>query len=361
MREARVRVLQMVEEGTISPDEALKLLAALEGAEPAADGGAAVQGQAAVPTGASEEREREEELGPPSQSLFESPAEGKRPVAYEVKDLVKMSLGALGLGGGQRYSFNREQEGRFVGDDVSVILHNTNGRIEIWPSSDNDWHLHLAVKVRANSEAEAQREAEKLLLIDASGDKLHVQVKRVFGQNISVRMGLYLPSIRYAELRASTINGSVKVDGAVADHVKINTVNGRVEAINLQAQQLQGATTNGSLTIGGSVGHGDLKATNGSITLGVLPLTEGELNLQTVSGSISIIVADREDLGYHFDLTSTSGSIKARIPNLLVQKEFRGVGRRRLEAATPEWERQSLRHKVAARTVSGSIRVNGRE
>ena len=102
----------------------------------------------------------------------------------------------------------------------------------------------------------------------------------------SVEFTVRLPA--GVRLGVSTVNGSVRVDGATTE-VQASTVNGRVSAMS-SGGPVNASTVNGDIDVRmRELGTGDLEyaTVNGSIEIEVPANLDAELDMRTVNGSLS--------------------------------------------------------------------------
>jgi len=105
--------------------------------------------------------------------------------------------------------------------------------------------------------------------------------------DVSVDFVVRLP--QGTKVDVSTVNGSVRVDGATAE-VEASTVNGGVDAIS-SGGPVTASTVNGDVNVrmGALGGNDDLRysTVNGSITVEIPGSLDADLELSTVNGSLS--------------------------------------------------------------------------
>lgn len=369
MAKEQMLILRMVEEGKITADQAVTLLAALGQGSANSDSISSATTRPALGSIVREEERKvrqavREEAAQAREAASEARAQAKRTRGEgrrrSPESTIMASLRALGisLGGSHEYSFTRVLSGEFSATKPYLKVQNTNGRIEIGASDDDRWQLRLLTRVRADDEASAETLAAKLVHIESDSQRLTVAAQRMFGQNASVTMELRLPARLFAEINVATTNGSIQLVELAADKAIMKTVNGKVIGEKLEVSDLQASSVNGSVTVDGAVEHMQGQAANGRITVKILHKINSSLDLKTVNGSINVLLLEDVDIGYQLDVSTTAGSIKHGLPHLLVTEEQRRPGRRTLVAASKDLGAKELRQEVRARTVSGSVRIN---
>lgn len=364
-------ILRMLEEGKITADQAVGLLEALgHGSVDTASPSAVTQpGQQSLSRVVREEERKvrqavREEAAQAREIAREARTEARRIMndtqRSRPEKTIMSSLRALGipLGGSKEFSFTRSVNGKFATANPCVRLQNTNGRIEINPSADEQWQLRLLTRVRADNQDSAQALADKLVHIESDEQLLAVEAQRMFGQNASVTMELLLPRRNYDDLGVVTTNGTIQLTEAAATRMTLKTVNGKVIGEELRADDLQASSVNGSVTIDGAIHRIQARAANGRITVEITEAMNAELDLKSVNGTIKVELPETASIGYQLDISTTAGSIKHDLPDLVVSEEQKRPGRRKLVAASPDLAAKQLRQTVKASTVSGTIRIN---
>jgi len=104
--------------------------------------------------------------------------------------------------------------------------------------------------------------------------------------DVSVDFVVKLP--KNTRLDVSTVNGSVRIDGATSE-VSARTVNGGIDAVSTGGP-VEATTVNGDVNVRmGNVGSDDLRysTVNGSITVEVPGALDADVEMSTVNGGLS--------------------------------------------------------------------------
>jgi DUF4097 and DUF4098 domain-containing protein YvlB len=156
-----------------------------------------------------------------------------------------------------------------------------------------------------------------------------------------------------ADVHAKTASGHITV-GNVGGEVRAHTASGDLRCSSVAGGAVF-ATASGDLELGAAGGRVEVKATSGSVRLGelthgakiinvsgdvrVLALGEGALHVRSVSGDVSVGVAPGVDL--QVDVETMSGSVSSDIP---------------LEDR-PGSTRHDTRVDLTVRSVSGNVQI----
>lgn len=104
--------------------------------------------------------------------------------------------------------------------------------------------------------------------------------------DVSVEFVVKLPA--GVKVDASTVNGSVDVDGATSD-VAARTVNGSVDARSTGGA-VSARTTNGDVRVSAAkldIDHSEFVTTNGSVTVALPATIDADVDMRTVNGSLT--------------------------------------------------------------------------
>jgi DUF4097 and DUF4098 domain-containing protein YvlB len=166
------------------------------------------------------------------------------------------------------------------------VLQNVNGsvRVEGWDRNE--------VEVRAVKTSESDPRDLALVKIDVESHPGEVDVHTLYpdGENAEVAVE-YIVHVPYRVLLHSvrTVNGSVSVRG-VQGAGELKSVNGNVEVLN-SSGRFSAHTTNGNLhlelaglTDGAPM---DLETVNGSVTLGLPSNASADLSVRNMNGDVS--------------------------------------------------------------------------
>ncbi|BAS28743.1 DUF4097 family beta strand repeat-containing protein [Limnochorda pilosa] len=331
MRNERLMILRMIEEGKISAAEGLTLLEALEeegawpagsgpdverapgepgaAAGPQADAGAAAGPRAeAGPQAAGEpwreehrrqERAREEasevgfdEAEDEARSGFDASKVGEQvmravdQLGERLHDWMESGSGWLNDWLGTSYAFPQSHSGEVgAGELFQVEVRLPNGRVTVEPSPDDRYHVEWEVHVRgADRERAAERAAQAVKVEQERGRLVLRGTDRWWGFMGRVDATLRLPSQGRYRLEFSLANASLDLSGLRAERLRVRVANGAatVERVELGGFDLRAA--NGRIRVDGCVAHqGRLATANGRVEF---VGTARRLRLSTSNGQV---------------------------------------------------------------------------
>lgn len=370
--EERMKILKMLEEGTIDVAEATQLLEAV-GSKPTVE---------REPV--SEEREEKKDRGELVKDRQEVEGrveeEGELDVDLDlgnlggkIADSIMSSLAGLGLGG-SGYRFEEEVTGDFTKETVDVFTKTRNGRIEIKGWDKSGWKVILKKRIRATTEEKAEELAEKVAKVESGDDFLRV-VRQDIPVGHSLRLEIFLPrektydldlqsrngrivaqDLRGTEIAAETRNGRIVFDDVDATVMSLQSRNGRV-VVDGEVDHLQGETRNGRIIFDGRARKITASTYNGRVIL-TPELVEGqnEYDLETKNGRVKLNLP-QEGCGYHIQCETRLGKIKTELAALEVLEEDKGRYHHRLHAKTEGYDEKPSRAFIKCKTRNGNIEL----
>ena len=343
MKEERLLILSMLQEGKISVEEATKLFEALEGQESSK----ATDRSKAKDTKDDKHKRLSnmtfEEIGQDIGNAISSMVDGLRDIS-----------GSFGL------NFNSETITIDLEEDLSQIqnpildLKAINGSINL-----NTWEKEqIAIKLTCEYKNDVIDMNSDFYEFYIDGDRL--VFAPTLSKDISVKLDVFLPNKNYKEmilittngkiqindvnvdkLNSTTTNGSINSNRLVGDEIYMTTRNGRIEAFDISAEILNLSTSNGRIVCN----HLDINRAN-------------KVDLTTSNGSITSTL-DNLVKGAYFDLDTSMGSVTLELPNMTSINRDQGfAGNKRILAHNPNYDESSENLKYNASTSNGSIKIS---
>ena len=178
-----------------------------------------------------------------------------------------------------------------IGGDVRIDIETISGKIEI-----EGWN-------REEVRVEADGDGSDAVEIDHGSDWLTIRAPRASGffrGKVDVDLKLQVPE--GSRVRASTVNGEIKIEGVHGD-VDARTANGKIQ-VEGALREVKLEAVNSAIELRGRVGRVDARTMSGSIE--IEGVTE-EVSATTMSGKIEV-----EGPGplRRVDLRTLSGSIE---------------------------------------------------
>jgi hypothetical protein len=174
-----------------------------------------------------------------------------------------------------------------------VEIGNINGRIEVKPSDGNSVEI-VAHKIASGGSSEAAKAAlgriEIVEEVSPASVKIETKLQRssggLFGGS-SLQVEYFIRVPRTAELRVSTVNGGVEIEG-VGGKISAEATNGGIKARDV-AGEIHASTTNGGVDVDlsqVSAAGVKLECTNGGIRLRLPATAKASISARITNGGI---------------------------------------------------------------------------
>lgn len=338
MQDERKRILQLVENGTITAEEAIGLLEKLSSQKES------------TPTPASPILEKKQEEAPPTteevhkaEPFFEEKKEKRKTTGFEdifgksfndkeinkkmdefmndlKTDLSQFSTRMAGLMGatlsklkdldidtpfGEKIEFTKT----FAYPEVEVNgieLDIANGKVEVVKAQDSLVTIDIRVRTQPKGTEEETIEQVTQSLVSLKEQKLLVQSTNKFAQ-LKVQLaipekhydvfiarllngGITIENLDAKLIKAKTYNGVIRLENTTFDHAELQTSNGAVEARNVTGDDLEVETANGRIYIDGSLKEVEAESVNGHVVVTTSSAEAHKIKASAVAGSVELYV-----------------------------------------------------------------------
>ena len=333
MQEQRKRILQLVENGTLTADEAIVLLEKLSAKNESTP-------QTVQPVTPSNEKEDEPFKAEPFE---EAKKEESKKTGFEdifgksfndkefnqkvedfmgdiKKDLSQFSTRMTGIVGaalsklkdldietpfGEKVDFAKTYA--YPATEVrSIELDIANGKIDVIKATDE------LVTVQVNGKTQLKGTEEETIaqiteeLVTKNEDKIYLKSENKFAQ---IKVQVAIPEKHYdvfiarlltgaisienldAKLiKARTYNGTIRLEQSTFDHAELQTSNGAVEARKIKGDDLEIETANGRIYVDGELKEVDAESMNGTVAITTTSTEAHKLKARALAGSVEIYV-----------------------------------------------------------------------
>lgn len=245
-----------------------------------------------------------------------------------------------------------------------------NGEVELIPWDQKEVSIECKARVyRVNSLEEAKRVFLKEVDVIVDNERLVVKTNHKW---MKVKAQVYIPQISYEsaiirlfngpittfdvkaeKLYAKTANGKITLKAGENKKVEADAANGSIKVEKGKIDKLDAETINGSITVEGYFNKVDLQAFNGSISCVNHSETCEILELQGTTGSIEVSLP--ETLAVSGELKTNFGGFNVELEGIQIIEEKNEVLQKTLQFKSI----QSSEHhtKIEANTKTGSIKV----
>ena len=401
MKEEKLMILSMLEEGKITTEEAIKLIEALEDME--------------IPKDENIKDDKNQESKKQESSSFKF--NSLEDIGADISNaFLNMFNGLKDMGESFGLKTNYETIYDDLNMDISHLEHpnldlrSVNGSIQLRPANSEN----ISIKVHCQHKKGLFGKNEPYFNFFLADNT--VVFKPIYNNGISIKLDVFLPEKEYGHILLNSTNGKIDVDklkvqtlesttsnspinilyidskdiilstknGKIesqytnsesfkayttnssvlltyvnSDDLDIKTANGRIDGNQVAGSNLICKTSNGSINLKDiSFNKVQLTTSNGRITCDEIDTKRAELvNLTTSNGSIHSKVKDfHKEIA--FDLETSMGSIKLESPNLVYTKdEQSGLGLKKILAHTANFNGEDDNLEFVASTSNGSIQI----
>lgn len=300
MQNERMRILEMVEKGIITAQEAIKLLEALEKDQGSFENKKQDQSSSENDYTKMFREEMKDFRKDLTQigSLF---MDMMNSAVKKVKDFdVKHPFG-------EKLEFTYEpvlsqEEVTDIDFDLS------NGSMTIVPSENDELQVSINVKAYlVNGDAEEIRESilNKLVVINERGklsilgDMKLAQFNTTIAlpakelQRIDARLmngSVTLRDLTVQKIFIKTLNGTVKATKLTFDKIDVETSNGTIELRELTGRKIEAETMNGRIYLDGKIDDVKAKSINGHVIVTTTTTNDSRIAAQSLAGAVEIYV-----------------------------------------------------------------------
>lgn len=313
MQEESKRILDLVEKGSISAQEALVLLEAL-GNETGNTTGPTKQVE--QPTHSSHSNKESQTKSSASSQADDFMEDIKRDFSQFGDRIMQVMQSAVGkmksfdfdMPFGEPMEFHHTiHKGEVDFNNISADL--ANGKLEIYPSQDGKLRAECHVKVyRSSSEEEGKREFHDKFVFVVDQQKLRIISDL---KTTSVNIVLYIPKAKYDSISVRLFNGAFNGKHLETDRLKVKTANGKIELKDCSIEDGEIQTANGAILVKDAKGNKiDAETINGRIYIdGVLKNIEA----QSVNGHVALTTKNTE--ATKIEGLAVAGSVEIYVPS----------------------------------------------
>ncbi|MBS7345554.1 MAG: DUF4097 family beta strand repeat protein [Caryophanon sp.] len=337
MQNERARILQLVENGTISAQEALTLLEALENpkkVDPAMDQPVSEQPTTEKPKAATWFDEAFFDKKEGGASPFDTMQAEFSKVGTRFVDIISGALNRV-----KDFDFPQvgatQFEHTYTFDSLTlqnIAIDVPHGSVTFEPTDLETITVKCDVKAGLRNEEEATLEETFLKRFVAEVDDTTLRLISDF-KMMQVNMTIALPKKEYAELTLKLLNGTVKMHHVVANKIRVKTYNGSIiangaaftrfsaessngaiELKQLKGRDLEVETMNGRVYIDGVIEDIDAKSLNGNVTVATKTVFASKVKAETVAGNVELYIP--RNMSLKGKVVSNLGKLDVRLDDV---------------------------------------------
>ena len=197
------------------------------------------------------------------------------------------------------YAFNAEE---VKGLDVDI----PNGKVEVFKTTEPFVTIDVTVKTTLQESEEKTKELFLENFVKLIDEKLVVQTPSKFSY-VQLKLGLpekmfdilfirslnsqvEMASVRAKILKVNLVNGSMNIRQAEFDHADLKTKNGSIETRFVQGDDLEIETVNGRIYIEGDLKEVEAESVNGHVVITTTSEKARKVKATTLAGSVELYV-----------------------------------------------------------------------
>lgn len=366
MKEERKRILQLVDEGKLTVNEALTLLEKLEKdtkRKPDSEMETELSKVVADTDSEHEYASYKTQDKYKSQSTTDKIFEFVESAFQKVKDLDL----DFNFGKHEKISHIFQQSDTMVNEvDIDIA----NGSLTLIPWDQKDVRVECDAKVyRVDSQDEARKKFLQQVEFTIVDNKLHFILQQKL---MKVAAVCYVPKTDFEKIQLRLFNGPITAEQLVAKDFKAKTANGKItlEAISGKSfeletanghisvtgssiEQMEAETINGKVSLQGSMEHIDVQTFYGNLTCLLTDHRCNYFEAKVVTGGVDIRIP--EDLALEGELKTNLGGFKVDLPRVEILEEKQELAHKLLRLRSIDIDNDGKRSHFFVETKTGSI------
>lgn len=374
MTQERKRILEMVQDGKLSAQEAIILLEALDqgnDAEKAPNETVYEKSDHAGEKQTHEGRQNEQKKSAENanEDTFYSQLETAGEKIFDFVNNALKKIRHIDLQFNQSVEFPhvfQQADDNFERIEVDVA----NGPVKLIAWDQPEVRIECQAKVYRSDDREEARtyfldntifSIDNEMLCFATQSKWMrvetiIYVPKKHFKKLSVRIfngGLTGEQLQCDHLSVKTTNGKIDLTQLEGNHFDIETVNGQINLVASKADHIEAETVNGAIDVSGFFRNAVLQSFNGNITCSVAEAGSDKIEAKAVTGNIQLHLPEIATVDG--DVRSNLGSYKLELEGINVLHEKKEIIQKQVKFKRAGTDEKVLH--VLADTKTGSILV----
>lgn len=366
MQEEKKRILQMVQDGKLSAEEALTLLTELDKAEQ--ENGKKEECLVHELAPVHKFEESDEKTYDSFQKKIHSSTD--KVIDFIDSAIKKMKEADLDFNFGASVDITHIfHENQTFFKEINIEI--ANGKANIIPWDQQDLRVECRAKIyRVHNQDEARSLFLRDVLFSGSGDSFQFVTRQ---KSMKIEANIYVPKSRYDQvsvrifngsisgnnlqfekMKAKTANGTIHFNQLTGEKAEFETGNGSIMIEQAHLEKLEAETLNGAIVTDGYFNKMDAQSFSGDISCDI-PGRQGDyIHAKTVTGKIYVNL--ESGIAVHGELKSNIGSLYVNLPGIEVVEEKNEVVQKVLMFKTVRPDVPALH--IFADTKTGSVTIN---
>ena len=343
------RILEMLDNGKITVEEAVALLEAL-GEKRAAESTRASYKDSKKTDFDEKFNKTFEDIGKRMNSFTENLGVYMQNLGKFGDQVISSFSSAFDRGFRDGRSFRFEENIKGIIKDGSVIRINSNGPVSIQGIDSDEFSLELVKMVRSEDETKASVIAKEFIDIETTEDKIEINL--LDKRELWLEVKINLPRNYQYQVEIQSINGKLSLLDLDLISTKLSTVNGRINIEKCSGDTLALNTINGGIDASGAFNLIDYVTHNGSIDC-YLQDGNAKVSLKSTNGSLRVRVPIKQSIDYNIEASTGWGKINVDLP--LKELKVNRSGNNFVQAKTISDKEKTETLNIRAFTSNGAI------
>ncbi|MFF2796851.1 DUF4097 family beta strand repeat-containing protein [Lysinibacillus xylanilyticus] len=324
MQNERQRILELVEKGTISAQDAITLLEALE--QPTKSTQNVMNDVVNEDHYSSTEKEsvykdksQQDQQPQKDEDFSKHFQEEMRDFRKDISQIGSLFMDMMNTAVkkvkefdvsspfGDKFEFTHTEEVAAEHID-KIIVELPNGNFSLESTEGDSFQVICKVKAPLVNDSEEETRANFLMqfVVEEDGDSLRIlsQLKLVQVnvkvlvpkdklEKLSVRLmngSVTLQDTDFEQLKVKTLNGAIKGSKFNFGKAEVDSSNGSIELTNVRGKDLEAETLNGRVYLDGALDEVEAKSVNGHVVVTTCSTNSSKIKAQTVAGAVELYV-----------------------------------------------------------------------
>ncbi|WP_431810319.1 DUF4097 family beta strand repeat-containing protein [Lysinibacillus capsici] len=173
------------------------------------------------------------------------------------------------------------------GETIQVIC---KVKAPLMNESEEETRNHFLEQFVVKEEAQSLRILSQLKLVQVN---VKVLVPKNKLEKLSVRLmngSVSLQDTEFEELKVKTLNGAIKGTKFNFGKAEVDSSNGSIELTNVRGKDLEAETLNGRVYLDGALDEVEAKSVNGHVVVTTCSTNSSKIKAQTVAGAVELYV-----------------------------------------------------------------------
>jgi len=324
MQNERQRILELVEKGTISAQDAITLLEALE--QPTKSTQNVMNDVVNEDHYSSTEKEsvykdksQQDQQPQKDEDFSKYFQEEMRDFRKDISQIGSLFMDMMNTAVkkvkefdvsspfGDKFEFTHTEEVAAEHID-KIIAELPNGNFSLESTEGDSFQVICKVKAPLVNDSEEETRANFLMqfVVEEDGDSLRILSKLKLVQvnvkvlvpkdkleKLSVRLmngSVTLQDTDFEQLKVKTLNGAIKGSKFNFGKAEVDSSNGSIELTNVRGKDLEAETLNGRVYLDGALDEVEAKSVNGHVVVTTCSTNSSKIKAQTVAGAVELYV-----------------------------------------------------------------------